>query len=84
MFDRGSVCSIKGCSEDFMYFPFFFIYISLLYTSLMTILLHTLYFIFIYMMMMYVFPHLPLHVLFLFSLCIHVSLCMQFLFLFHT
>ena len=39
-----------------MYFLFFLIYISLLYTSLVTILLHTLYFIFIYMMMMYVFP----------------------------
>ena len=36
------------------------------------------------MMMMYVFLHLPLHVLFLFSLYTHVSLCMQSLFLFHT
>ena len=48
-----------------MYFLFFFIYISLLYTSLVTILLHTLYFI-SYMMMMYVFLHLSLYVLFLF------------------
>ena len=31
-----------------MYFLFFFIYIGLLYTGLMTIYLHTLYFIFIY------------------------------------
>ena len=31
-----------------MYFLFFFIYISLLYTSFLTIFLHTLYFIFIY------------------------------------
>ena len=47
-FYRGSVYSIEGCSEDFMYFLFFFIYISLLYTSFLTIFLHTLYFIFIY------------------------------------
>ena len=49
-----------------------FCYISLLYTSLVTILLHILYFIFIYMMMMYVFLHLPLHVLFLFYPYSHV------------
>ena len=67
-----------------MYFLFFFVYISLLYTGLATILLHTLYSIFIYMMMMYVFLHLPLHVLFLFSLYTHVSLCTHSLFLFHT
>ena len=42
-------------------------------------------FIFIYIyMMMYVVFHLSLHVLFLFSLYTHVSLCMQSLFLFHT
>ena len=56
---------------------------SLLYTGLVTIYWHTLYFIFIYMMI-YVFLHLPLHVLFLFSLYTHVSLCMLSLFLFHT
>ena len=67
-----------------MYFLFFFIYISLLYTGLVTILLHILYFIFLHMTMMYVFLHLPLHVLFLFSLYTHISLCMQSLFLFHT
>ena len=55
-FYRGSVYSFEGCSENFMYFLFFFVYISLLCTGLVTILLHTLYFIFIYMMMMYVFP----------------------------
>ena len=37
-----------------MYFLFFFIYISLLYTGLVTILLYTLYFILIYMVMIYV------------------------------
>ena len=37
----------EGCSEDFMYFLFFFIYI-LLYTNLVTIYLRTLYFTFIY------------------------------------
>ena len=37
-----------------MCFLFFFIYISLLYTGLMTILLYTLYFILIYMVMIYV------------------------------
>ena len=83
-FDRGSVYSFKGCNENFMYFLFLFIYIGLLYTGLVTILLHTLYFIFIYKMMMYVFLHLPLHVLFLFPLYTHVSLRMQSLFLFHT
>ena len=83
-FYRGSVYSFEGCSENFMYFLFFFVYISLLCTGLVTILLHTLYFIFIYKMMMYVFLHLPLHVLFLFPFYTHVSLCMQSLFLFHT
>ena len=34
--------------------------------------------------MMYVVLHLSLHVLFLFSIYTHVSLCMQSLFLFHT
>ena len=47
-FYRGSVYSFEGCSEDLMYFLFFFIYISLLNTGLVTILLHSLYFIFIY------------------------------------
>ena len=37
-----------------MYFLFIFIYISLLYTGLVTILLYTLYFILIYMVMIYV------------------------------
>ena len=46
-FDRGSVYSFEGCSENFMYFLFFFIYV-LLCTGLVTIYLHTLYFIFIY------------------------------------
>ena len=67
-----------------MYFLFSFIYISLLYTSLVTILLHTLYFILIYDGDDVCFIHLSLHVLFLFSLYTHVSLCMQSLFLFHT
>ena len=66
-----------------MYFLFSFIYISLLYTSLVTILLHTLYFILIYDDDDVCFIHLPLHVLLLFSLYTHVSLCMQSLFLFH-
>ena len=44
IFVRGSVYILEGCSEDFMYFYFFFCYIILLYTSLMTIFLrHTLY-----------------------------------------
>ena len=47
--------------------------------------IHCIYFhIYIYIYMMYVVLHLSLHVLFLFSLYIHVSLCMQSLFLFHT
>ena len=41
-------------------------------------------FIYIYMMMMYVLFLLSLHVLFLFALYTHVSLCIQSLFLFHT
>ena len=38
----------------------------------------------IYIEVIITFFHLPLHVLFLFSLYTHVFLCMQFLFLFHT
>ena len=84
-FDRGSVyIFLRDVVRFICIFLFFFIYISLLYTGLVTIYLHTLYFTFIYMMMMYVFLHLSLHVLFLFSLYTHVSLCMQSLFLFHT
>ena len=84
IFDRGSVYSIDGCREYFMFFFFpSFFYISLLYTGLITIFTY-MYFIFIYMMMMYVFLHLPLHVLFLFSLYTNVSLCTQSLSLFHT
>ena len=57
---------------------------SFLYTSLVTILLHTLYFIFIYMMMMYVF-FTYLHMCYFFSICIHMFLYVRkFLFLFHT
>ena len=41
-------------------------------------------YIYIYIYMMYVVLHLSFHVLFLFSLYTHVSLCMQSLFLFHT
>ena len=55
-----------------------------MYTSLMTIYWHTFYLSFDIYMMMYVVLHLSLHVLFLFSLYTHVSLCMQSLFLSHT
>ena len=68
---------------------FLFSYIILLYTGLVTIYLwHTLYlyiYIYIYIyMMMYVVFHLSFHVLSLFSLYTHVSLCTQSLFLFYT
>ena len=59
-----------------------FSYISLLYTSLVTILLHTLYFIFIYDDdVCFTSPTSTCVVSFLFYT--HVSLCMQALFLFH-
>ena len=45
--------------------------------------IHCIYFIYIYMMM-YVILHPSLHVLFLFSLYTHVSLCLQSSFLFYT
>ena len=55
-----------------------------MYTGLVTIYWHTLYSYFNSYMMMYVFLHLSLHVLFLFSLYTHVSLCMQsFIFVSH-
>ena len=61
IFVRGSVYSIEGCSEDFMYF------------RLVTILLHTWYFIFIYMMMMYVF-FTYLYMCCFFSIFVHMFL----------
>ena len=51
-------------------------YFRFLYTGLVTIFTYIVLY-FSYMMMTYVFLHLPLHVLFLFSLYTHVSLCMQ-------
>ena len=83
-FYRGSVYSFEGCSENFMYFLFFFVYISLLCTGLVTILLHTLYFIFIYDDDVCFFLTYVYMCFFLFYLYTHVSLCMQFLFMFHT
>ena len=60
---------------------------SFLYTGLVTIFT---YFVLIFDIYIYIyiydvcFLHLPLHVLFFFSLYTHVSLCTQSLFLFHT
>ena len=51
---------------------------------IVSIVLISLLYIYIYIYMMLLLFHLSLHVLFLFSLYIHVSLCMQSLFLFHT
>ena len=85
-FVRGSVYILRDVVRILCTFLFFiFSYIILLYTGLvMTYLWYILYlFSFIYMLMYIVF-HLSLHMLFLFSLYIHVSLCMQSLFLFHT
>ena len=62
-----------------MYFSFLYLRYNIhLYTGLMTIFLIT-YFVLIshLYMMMYVSIHLFLHVLFLFFLYTHVSLCMQ-------
>ena len=66
-----------------MYFLFFLFSYSLLYTSLVTIYWHTLYFFSYIWWCFFFFLHLPLHVLFLFFLYTHVSLRMQSLFLFH-
>ena len=68
-----------------MYFFFLFSYISLLYTGLVTIIIMT--YIVLYFLIYdddVCFFHLPLHVLFLFSLYSHGSLCTQSLFMFHT
>ena len=46
-FVKGSVYILEGCSEDFMYFNFFFSYIILLYTGLVTIFFMT-YIVFIF------------------------------------
>ena len=61
-----------------------FFYINLLYTGLVNILLHTLYFIFIYDDDVCFFLTYVYMCFFLFYLYTHVSLCMQFLFMFHT
>ena len=58
---------------------------SFLYTGLVTIFTYIMLIFDIYIHIYDVcFLHLPLHVLFLFSLYTHVSLCTQSLFLFHT
>ena len=84
LFVRWSVYYIERCSKALCIF-----FSSLFTLASCTLVLWPFYYIhctlfsYIWWWCMF-FLHLPLHVLFLFSLYIDVSLCMQYLFLFHT
>ena len=72
---EGVFIDFEGCSEVLMFFLFSFFY--LMYIGLVTIYWHTLYLSFNIYIHICMFLHLSLHVLFLFYLYTHVSLCMQ-------
>ena len=73
------ICSFEGCSEDSMYLFFSFLLDTLfLYMRSCDHLLTYIVLISLFILMHVFFFHLPLHVLFLFSINTHVSyICMQ-------
>ena len=73
------ICSFEGCSEDSMYLFFsFFLDTLFLYMRSCDHLLTYIVLISLFILMHVFFFHLPLHVLFLFSINTHVSyICMQ-------
>ena len=84
--DKGSV--YEGCSEDFLYlfFSFYFRYITFVHRSCDHLVIANLILMFIYIEVVITFFHLSLHELFLFSLYAHDSYILYaiFYFYFHT